>query len=524
MCRISGIIFNKDPDWKLLYKMAEHQTRGGPDHTGFWIDGNVGFGHNRLSIIDTSENGNQPMETDRWVLTYNGEIYNYQQLRTKIAPRQWKSYNDAETLLFYIDQYGFNKALNDIEGMFAFAAYDKFEKVLYLATDPYGIKPLYWYHDDHYFAFASSPAALAQLKDKWGFNHGELNNLLALGANYDCLFTNIDKLYGGHQLIYSEGFSTQAPYDVYKPAGVNTKEELKKILIDSIHSVRQSDVPVFMFLSGGVDSSVVASQCPFMNAVHLASPEINYANQVAEKYGNPLMVVEPRDYSALECLEDYARQSGDCSMSSLIPYIVSKEVSKLAKVAISSNGADELFVGYDRIKKQVTEAQFYHIFRHYFIKTGTNWMDFGDYDDSRQIELNTYIQFDLNKTLDFASMCHGLEVRLPYLNKSVVKAALSVSYDEHVNGWGNKSILKEMLDKEGFSLEFIHRPKVGFSLHYEPGDYKELQEKGKKLLKEQFGVGPVFNGVYQGRDERYYAYTAAAFYCWFEVWNHKLIL
>lgn len=528
MCGISGLIFKGvEPDWKLLYNMTEHQTMRGPDHTGFWINGNVGFGHNRLSIVDTSDKGNQPMETDRWVLVYNGEIYNYQHLRTKISPRQWKSYNDTETLLFYIDEKGIDKTLQDIDGMFAFAAFDKFERKLYLATDPLGIKPLYWYKDPYMFAFASSPGALTNVKSKWHFDNdkSEVFNFLALGATFNSLFSDIEKVYGGHLLVHEvdSGFTTGRPWYERKHHPGMTVDELKNTVVESIRSVKQADVPVFMFLSGGVDSSLVASECQFMNAVHLASPEEGYAREVATKYDNPLSIVHPKDYSAEECLKDYAFKTGDCSMAALIPYIVSKEVSKIAKVAISSNGADELFVGYDRIKKQPSEAQFYHIFREYFIKKGTYWGEQAQYLGSRQLELQTYVQFDLNKTLDFASMCHGLEVRVPYLNKSVVEAAMSLDYDQHVNGLGNKSILKSMLLERGFSKEFVQRPKLGFSLHYEPADYKSLQEKGKKLLKDEFNIDPVFIGMYKGRDERYYAASAAAFYCWFEVWKDKLI-
>jgi asparagine synthase (glutamine-hydrolysing) len=518
MCRHAGIIpIRKEPISDVVIKMAEHQIKGGPDHTGFYSDANITMSHNRLSIVDLSVNGNQPMQTDRWVLSFVGEIYNYQELKTKIAPRAWKSYNDTETLLFYIDQFGIDRALQDIEGMFSIALYDKIYRKLYLVVDPYSIKPMYWYKSDRFFVYSSSPAAITNVKYKWEFDRDALMDMLALGGTKSPLFSGIKRLAGGQMLVYDLEKETVLTTTWYERKEHKcTEEDLIEAVKHSIQITKVSDVPSFIFLSGGIDSTIVASQCQYMNAVHLKSPEESFAKQAAEKYNNQLHFIEPRNYSAKECLEDYSRQSGDCSMAALQPYIVSKEVSKFGKVAISANGADETYFGYHRMSENVSLEQWQHIFRTGF---SHSWGEFADYHTTRDLELNTYVQYDLNKTLDFASMCHSLEVRVPYLNKTVVEMALSIPRKKHVNGYGNKSILKKFLQSEGFGREFLTRAKVGFSLHEEPSDYAHLKVEGLKLLRDEFDIKTKFYSI---RDSRYFESSAAAFYCWYKVWKNKL--
>lgn len=518
MCRHSGIVYLKEIDRQLAVDMAAHQIRGGPDYTGFWSDEKITMSHNRLSIIDLSANGNQPMHTDRWVLSFVGEIYNYQDLRTRIAPRAWKSYNDTETLLFYIDQYGFDKALQDVTGMFSISLYDKIYRKLYLAVDQHSIKQMYWYKSDKYFVYASSSAPLTFVKEKWTLDRLALMDMLTLGATKAPLFEGIKRMPGGSYLVYDLDKETIRTGTWYERKEHNcTEDDLIEAVKESIRMTKIADVPSFIFLSGGVDSTIVASQCQYMNAVHLKSPEEKFAREAADKYHNRLNFIDPRNYSAKECLEDYAFQSGDCSMAALQPYIVSKEVCKFGKVAISANGADETFFGYNRMIENVSLQQYQHIFR-----TGLphSWGDYLSYRDTRNLELKSYVEFDLNKTLDFASMCSSLEVRVPYLNKTVVEMALSIPRAQHVNGYGNKSILKKFLKQEGFSNEFITRPKLGFSLFEEPSDYAHLKVLGLKLLREEFNITTHF---YSARDSRYFEASAAAFYTWYQVWRNKLL-
>lgn len=529
MCGIHGIIPRGEVSAEMddiFFAMHRHQHNRGPDSAGVNLRSKYLLGHQRLAIIDTSSCGAQPMETDRWVLTYNGEIYNYKSLQDKLAsvidPMRWRSGGDTETLLFMIDQYGVEDTLKAVEGMFAFAAYDKKEDMLWLATDPMGIKPLYHYSDARFFAFASSPGALTHCKDQWELDENALNDYLALGATRESLFKGIKKLMPGSLMRRQtkNGFTLTHNPPFRGPSFQHTEADVLQVVKDSIKSVTVADVPVVMFLSGGIDSSVVASQCPKMDAIHLAGPEQKFAAEVAAKYDNKLITVDPGEYNAQECLEDYAMQSGDCSMAAIVPYIVSKEVSKIAKVAISANGTDELFFGYDRMSHDLpSDAQFAHIFRQPIIG-GTSWDDL-EFKTSRHMELNTYVAFDLNKTLDFASMCHGLEVRVPYLNTSVVMSAMGLPREKHVRKQYTKAILKDFLKSEGFSDHFVNRPKLGFSLFSQPKGYEALQENGVKFLRDKFNIHPRLE---TGRDKRYFAASAAAFLCWYNVWKNKIAL
>lgn len=478
--------------------MVEHQHKGGPDAQGFKTLPYMYLGHNRLSIVDI-RGGYQPMEGNRWVLSYNGEIYNHYELRRHLV-MHWTSHSDTLTLLNLIEHKGLEWTLQNIIGMYAFAAYDKFEDTVYLCVDPFSIKPLY--HCDE--GFASSPGALTYLRDKWTLNRDAVQDMLALGATRQPLFDGMHKIPGGHYLKWDLTSGTKTLHKYYelepKPCA---EEELLQAVKDSIQSIRMSDVPIHLFLSGGIDSTVIASQLPYIGAAHLDSPELKYAQEVAKKYCNQLYVIKPRDYNAEQCIQDYCFQSGDCSAAAIIPYIVSKEVSKLGKVAISANGSDELFYGYTRMF-QDHKRQMSHIFRPIPHK-------FKCSEDTRRLELETYIEYDLNKTLDFASMCHGLEVRVPYLNKTVVERAMG--YNDH----GNKRVLKAFLIKEGFTTEFISRPKMGFSLYSEPIGYETLKDKGVALLS-QMG----FNYRMMGRDLNYYRAIAGNFYIWHNTWKHLL--
>lgn len=515
MCGLSAIIFKEHAkqDWTLLQKMAAHQHMRGPDDTQFFYEDNVGLAHNRLAVIDLSERGRQPMQSTQWALVYVGEIYNYKKFTDHG--------NDTYALLTLLHIVGFEETLKKINGMFAFAAWNFSEKKLYCAVDQLSIKQLFWYEDENVFAVASSPGALTHLKGKWEFDREALTDYLALGATMGPLFNGMHKLAAGNCLIYDAVAQISESHRWLQAEQQECSEEdILITTLESIQSVKEADVPVCMFLSGGIDSTVVGSQCPGMAAVHLASPEESYARQVAEKYGNPLEVVHPANYNARECLEDYSLQSGDCSMAALIPYIVSKEVSKTHKVAISSNGADELFFGYNRTQQRVTNEQINHIFRNHFFRK-SNWYMRISGGDARSAELETYVTFDLNKTLDFASMCHGLEVRVPYLNLDVIEAALSLPRDKHVFGPITKTILKNFLELCGFDFKFLHRPKLGFSLFYEPEGHEDLKKDGVKMLKERFGIDPKF--IRGSRDERYYESSAASFLCWLNVWGDKLL-
>lgn len=525
MCGISGAIgYSQDECLKVL----NHQHNRGPDNTGWILKEGVFLGHNRLSILDLSEKGNQPMTAGHYSLTYNGEIYNYRELQSYLHANDdlgsCKSGNDAYTLLQYIVRFGVEKALQDANGMYAYSLFDHQKQQIHLVVDRFGQKPLYYCHSGATFVFASSPGALLNLRDKWKINREALQSYWLLGSvmGDESMFSGIKKLTGSHHLTYYIRKNEVKVERYWQPKFQENTSGIEDLILDAINKVKVSDVPVYVFLSGGIDSTLVASQFEGGNAVHLDSPEHRYASEAAQKFNMNLRTVFSSDINVTECLKDYAYQSGEPSMAALIPYITAREVSKFAKVGISANGADELFFGYDRMSDATKQWQ--GIFRSTWSgfkmpfsappNYGIGWRQL--------VELDSYVQFDLNKTLDAASMCHSLEMRSPFLDHRLVEMALSIPEGKHFDArLGRKAILKRMLQQMGFSQEFLTRPKLGFSLHKEPVGLEELKTKAWRFVKEN-GFIECDDSKLSGRDERYLKMSALSFWVWHETWKHKL--
>lgn len=518
-CRISGTVGYPS---SVVGKMVIHQKMGGPDFINWQQVSinpfNVVFGHNRLSIIDLSSAGNQPMSSDRYTITYNGEIYNYKELGSES--------NDTRVLLSYIGRYGIEKTLNDINGMFAFGLFDSHKNEITLAVDRFGQKPLYYFHSGNKFAFASSPGALYALQDKWDIDRDTLQSYWLLGSSMgdNGLLKGIKKLTGSHCLTYNLHTNQITIKKYWEPKFQDNTNGIEDLVIDAIRKVKVSDVPIHIFLSGGIDSTLVASQFQGGEAIHLDGPERSYAERAAIKFNINLKVINP-EINTEECLKDFAFQSGEPCMAALIPYVTSRETAKFGKVAISANGADELFFGYDRTKDTMPDSQIAHIFRMSANLKVWPWIESMPYTifqkgRGRGFELNTYVQYDLNKTLDFASMCHGLEVRSPFLDHRLVEMALSIPEKQHRNP-KNKTILKNMLRKFHFDNAFIERPKLGFSLHNKPKTMPELIKKAWNFVKNE-GFLVCDDKKLNARDKSYLEMSALSFYYWHETWMHKI--
>lgn len=532
MCGIIGYICSNhiaSDTEKWLEKGLAHQYHRGPDGKGITEtnheDKRIVFGHNRLSIIDLSENGKQPIVYRHLMMTFNGEIYNYKKLATYLTANddlgQTIQRNDAHTLIRYIAKYGLKKALQDVSGMFAFALYDSQEKQLHLVADHFNQKPLYYYKNDDLIAFASTPATLYGLQDKWQFNHHALRTYWMLGGiiGSDQLLIGIKKVTAGELVTYDlkSGRTIIEKWYQIKP---KPTKDIEQLIYEAINETKVADVPVYIYLSGGIDSSIVASRFVGGNAIHLASPEKEYAQEVAGHYNINLIEINPSQFNIYDVLQDYVTKSGEPTMAGSIPWITAYEVSKHTKCAVIANGADELFFGYDRLRNDEDEssvAQNNHLFRgSLFTHKELNTLR---KQTSRQTELDIFIQYDLNRTLDFASMCHGLEVRSPFLNHKLVEAALSIPEQKHRQN-GNKSILKAILHKEGFSHGFTERPKLGFSLHTKPeGMDQALSDALQWATYEGWLDGIVKLQWTSQRDKNYISNAALGFYVWHKTYS-----
>lgn len=377
MCGISGIVGLKSPlsGTHDINAATDSLAHRGPDDSGNWSDLWCCLGHRRLSIIDTSNAGHQPMHSinNRYHIVFNGEIYNYKEVKKELDSlglRSWKSNSDTEVLIEAYSQWGVN-CLDKINGMFAFAIWDSEEKTLFIARDRIGEKPLYYSICNNSLAFASRPSAIfCLLPEKSNdLNREALSTYLTLGFTPSpmSIYDGIIKLPPAHYLIVQSGEVTQhrywSPVNYIKTSRPNiilndTLDELDFLLTQAVESRMVSDVPIGFFLSGGVDSSMVVAMARKKSASNLLSfsmgfdepshDERPFAKQVADHVGtthydeavtiDQLLDLFPVFFKVFD--EPFAD-------SSVFPTLaLSRLTSKSVKVALSGDGGDEIFGGY----------------------------------------------------------------------------------------------------------------------------------------------------------------------------------
>ncbi len=375
MCGIVGVAARRAwADRESLVTMRDTMSHRGPDDAGVWWsdDGCVGFAHRRLAIIDLSPGGRQPMVDaggDLWV-TYNGEIYNYRELRSDLERmgHRFRTSTDTEVLLAAYRAWGL-ESLGRLNGMFAFGLYDTRDRKLILARDRAGEKPLFYRTSGDRILFASELKALmadpnlARIVDPMALQH-----YLAYGyvAGEACLLAGVRKVPAAHVATYDldTGTLTLAEYWRLPEPGSTPADSpealeaaLETTLRDSVRQRLVADVPVGILLSGGIDSSLVTAMAAQVSgrvktftisfAGHDAYDEAEYARSVAKHFGtdHTELVAEP---STLDLLPELARQYDEpLADSSMVPtYLVSRLVRRHATVALGGDGGDELFGGY----------------------------------------------------------------------------------------------------------------------------------------------------------------------------------
>src|SRR5262245_3686118 len=372
MCGIAGFTW-RDPE--LARRMCETLVHRGPDQHGIHDEAGITLGHRRLSILDLSNSGRQPMSNEDGSLTvvYNGEIYNYPELRPELESKgyRFRSHCDTEVLLYAYQEWGLG-AVHRLRGMFAFALWDRNRQQLWLVRDRIGIKPLYYYLDGKRLVFASEIKAI--LEDRM------IERSLNQQALYDYLgfefvpapqtmFKNIFKLPAGHQLVWENGKGcTSAYWDLsFTPRNGKlgtideTAEEVRQMLSECVRSHLLSDVPLGVFLSGGLDSSALVA----MMRQHITGPlrtytigyrdetfsELDYAEVVAkhlETEHHVLMIEEMNEHLIEKSLYHFDEPMTD--LSSIPLMLICGKVRGQVTVCLSGEGGDEVFGGYDRFK------------------------------------------------------------------------------------------------------------------------------------------------------------------------------
>lgn len=532
-------------------------THRGPDADGVWVsdDGYCAFSHRRLSIIDISDAGKQPMQSydGRYVITFNGEIYNFLELKPELEKRgsKFRTHTDTEVLIEAYRQYG-NEVFTKLDGMFAFALYDKVTKEIVLARDAFGEKPLYYLETSDFFAFASELRALEVLPF---FSNEILEEAVPeyLAFQYigapRTLYKNVYKLKPAHFLKLSPGkpkliqkyFEFEYNPDEERKSIGEYAEELESLLIQSIKRRLISDVPLGAFLSGGVDSSTVVGIIAKRFNKDIQTFSIGFedsedsehitARRFAEYLGTKHheKILTPNAEWFLENVGNILDEP-NADSSCLPTYILSQFARERVTVAVSGDGGDEMFGGYNRYfltleevaKLQCNSLPIETLGKIYYsgkilvyteedLERLLGYLPIGFQKILREIRapLRTTaepILFHLRKTdienympgavlpkVDRMSMQHSLEVRTPYLSMEIAKFANRLPLDYLCQNGKGKLILREVAYKY-LPKELIDLPKKGFGLPLSKRwGKKEFSvmienwlEKENSILKEYF--------------------------------------
>ncbi|UII55287.1 asparagine synthase (glutamine-hydrolyzing) [Cytobacillus spongiae] len=373
MCGFIGCVHEKAQNFQdnqrhVFKNMNDIITHRGPDDDGYFYDDHIQFGFRRLSIIDI-ESGHQPLtyENERYWIIFNGEIYNYVELREELLNEglNFETSSDTEVIIALFSHLR-EKAVEKLRGMFAFVIWDKQEQTLYGARDPFGIKPFFYYDDGEKTFFGSEKKSILLALENEVINYDSLQHYLTYQFVPEpyTMTDGIQKLEPGHYFTKKIG----GPMEVnrywkasFKPVQKSEEtfiKEIKDVLFDSVNIHMRSDVPVGSFLSGGIDSSIIASIAKeFHPAIKTFSvgferngfSEIDVAKETAEKLGveNISHVITPQEYMN-EIPKIMWHMDDPLADPACVPlYFVAKEARKHVTVVLSGEGADELFGGYN---------------------------------------------------------------------------------------------------------------------------------------------------------------------------------
>lgn len=560
MCGFTGFLDNTSNKKEILNEMLDTIIHRGPDQVGEFINDNIALGFRRLSIIGVN-NGLQPLfnEDNSLALVFNGEIYNYKELREELTNKGhiFKTNTDSEVLIHCYEEYKENM-VHKLRGMFAFVIYDISNKNIFAARDHFGIKPFYYYlSDDNGLIFGSEiKSFLKHPNFKKELNENALKPYLTFQYSVleETFFKGVFKLQPGHFLTFKNGnLSTTQYWDInFNQQDMSLSQSIdsiENIMHESIKLHKESEVPVGSFLSGGVDSSyITANLLPEKSfSVGFKQDRFNESN-LAEELSNSLNIENiQKIITADECFENisdiqYYMDEPQSNPSSLPLYFLSELAREHVTVVLSGEGADEIFGGYewytdDKMLKKYKKLPF--IFRKsianiskklpqfkgrttlikggsavedYFIGqalifeedeacnilnikyqnsksvkeiTGPIYAKVKNQDDitkKQYLDLKLWLQGDILLKADKMSMAHSLELRVPFLDKEVMKVGESIPTIHKINNKTTKLALREAAINT-LPEEWAKREKKGFPV---PIRFWLKEEKYYNIVKESF--------------------------------------
>jgi asparagine synthase (glutamine-hydrolysing) len=566
MCGLAGIIKLNTNDGSLEAKIEKMQTalkHRGPDDAGTYIstDKQAALAHTRLSILDLSSAGHQPMSTSdgRYSITFNGEIYNFQELRRNLISQgeKFHSQTDTEVILKLYQRIG-SDCVQHLRGMFAFAIWDDLEKTCFLARDPLGIKPLYYYQLSTTLVFASElRAVLASGLPAINMSVEGLYGYLTTGSVPEpyTLIADIHCLPAGNWLYWHNGNTTKKQYWQinFTPEAISPSEAqeiVRKALLDSIQHHFISDVPVGIFLSGGIDSTTILALATQTQQSQLSTYSIAFAEsefnegelaqKIANHFGAKHTEYQVTSSFAKSILPDFLTAIDQPSIDGFNTFCVSKVAHDNGmKVVLSGLGGDEIFGGYrsfqkvpqmvkwakklnilpflgtglgiglerwgnspktkrlgDFLKQPPTFASAYNTFRGIFshqeacmiinqlststpilppdkggksessslplARGGLGWGSTPE-DEVSFLELSGYMRNQLLRDSDIMSMNWGLELRVPFVDKTLLEAVAPIPSNIRL-AQGKKLLTQAITEIPDW---VINRPKKGFSFPFE---------------------------------------------------------
>jgi asparagine synthase (glutamine-hydrolysing) len=546
MCRIAGIISNRTDNLEeIVIKMCESMEHGGPDDFGIYknLDKKIVIGHRRLSIIDLSNAGHQPMlsQDSNIVLSFNGEIFNYLELRDELIGigYKFKTNTDTEVIIYSYMEWGVN-SFYKLQGMYAFAIYDKITNKLFLVRDHAGIKPLYYSNFNDNFIFSSEVRGISSMKKDIKTNEDWPIFFLAFGFIPEP-FTTLENVY---QLSKGSYLEYQIDTKTFFIKKNQTEKLFKKIIKDesiakqhiisnlknSVKSHLISDAPIGLFLSGGIDSSILtilASQLKSQSLLKTLSIDFEedtfsesvYQDMISEKTKIKHFRFTISKLDLTSNLQDIFRAMDQPSIDAINSYFICKKAKQIGlKVVISGVGADEFFGGYPSFKrikkllclkflpnflfplfefspknnlKRISYLYRKDIIGEYLFLRGINsineiskltkksrkevkyilekiTIDSKPKDTFERVQImeaEIYMQNQLLKDLDFMSMWHGVEARVPFLDQNLLESITSIDSKLKIKNGIYKYLLKESY-KDILPGEIINRKKMGFTFPF----------------------------------------------------------
>lgn len=472
MCGIIG--FNSN-NARLGKQMTDRIAHRGPDDDGVFSDERVTLGNRRLAIIDLSPAGHQPMASENTVIAYNGEIYNFQELKQElyVQSRRFKSNSDTEVILQGYEVYG-TEVFQKLRGMWACAIYDKVKRKVILSRDFFGIKPLYYFFDGSQFAFASEIKGLdVELKI------GDVGSYFLLGYTPapNTIYENIFKLMPGEILEFDlVNKKIEKSRIVWNEPSSGSFEEIMR---ESVKRHLIADVPIGVFLSGGMDSTTIALMLKKLGA-HLKAYTVRIPGKQDADYAKKIAAYAGLDHHEIvfdqTAYEDtietcFSMLDEPVADTSLLPSLaVAKRAARDVKVVLTGEGADELFLGYDKYWKFQ-----WRFFQNRDIRDAYNMFK-RVAGDPAFYDRTMYLPDDLLYKTDFATMAYSVEGRVPFLDRGVWAFARSLSASQKMRKQPIKKYLLQhlpadliMRKKEGFSIPsslFSKHPDLLFAYQY----------------------------------------------------------